>query len=800
MATKVVYTVREDKQRLQKQLGCINGVFHLLDRGYLLGLHRNCRNRNRLTTDHGEKELKKSSEKSNKEKKQKKMMIEKNRASVESSRNSCSSSCSSTTLSSFDCSKWVQTEWQLPSEPTSPNLHKKQQEWSLPPPDIRDVVKDSMTKVTRVRKDERAGSVMKHVDSPRPFIHQSDIQYKRKDKKLAKIQKISPAVDGTSRFSCDERESKYSLKSSFKVKELPRLSLDGKQNSKVNSKYESRSEPGSNKKPSSGIVARLMGLDTLTGSISEAETVKVKLDFGAQLDSSSRRVHLKIKPALQQLEHGDRDPKKQSVYGEMSALGFKTSREDLRAHKQIVEEMQMTKTVFDNKEQSLNGQKNDQPGSPMVKGTSSPTRHELLNQAVKQIKTAKEPMMVMGLHYVNHKARKQVKDQTPTNNKATRRTTRSLQDQNGERAISSPRTQRSKNGIDKQCLNGSSTDSSRIKKQSNLKTKNLKIKHINPMQNNNQSCMCSNETRISREDGDTFISSKSERKHDQVTRVSENNLAERLIEDKPNVELAKLTMEQASPVSVLDAFYVEDIPSPVKKKADAFNDYDIIRVDETEWNQVGIYNLVTSTDAGDFHQTKLFNSIDDGAKSPTKTTNGDHKYIREILSASGFLKDPESSFKIAQLHSTCRLINPELFNILEKTNDEHHKDNQRSKSNDKVRRKLIFDSVNDILVHKLAKPGLSGERLVDGEKLLTELWLEIDDLQSGSDRCIYDEAKIIVTADLNKSSQDWDKYYYEVPGVVLDIECLIFKELINEIVNTDVVVTQDRLVRRLFAM
>ncbi|KAL8234053.1 hypothetical protein R6Q59_020153 [Mikania micrantha] len=797
MATKVVYTVREDKQRQQKQLGCINGVFHLLDRGYLLGLHRNCRNQNRLTTDHGEKELKKSSQKS-KEKKQKKMMIEKNRASVESSRNSCSSSCSSTTLSSFDCSKWVQTEWQLPSEPTSPNLHKKQQEWSLPPPDIRDVVKDSMTRVTRVRKDERAGSVMKHVDSPRPFIHQSDIQYERKDKNLAKIQKISSAVDETSRFSCDERESQYSLKSSFKVKELPRLSLDGKKKSQVNSKYESRSEPGSNKKPSSGIVARLMGLDSLTGSISEAETVKVKLDFGAQLDSSSRRVHLKIKPVLQQHEHGDWDPKKQSVYGEMNALGFKTSQEDLRAHKQVVEGMQMTKTVFDNKEQSLSSQKNVQPGSPMIKGTGSPTRHELLNQAVKQAKTAKEPMMVTGLHYVNHhKARKQVKDQTPTNNKTTGRTRRSPQDLNGETPISSPRPQRSKNGIDKQCVNGSSTDSSRIKKQSNLKTKNLKIKHINPMQNNNQSCMCSNETRNSREEGDIFISSNSKSKHDQITW---NNLAERLIEDKPNVELAKLTMEQASPVSVFDAFYVEDIPSPVKKKADAFNDYDIIRVDETEWNQVGIYNLVTSTDAGDFHQTKLLNSIDDGAKSPSKTTNGDHKYIREILSASGFLKDPESSFKIAQLHSTCRLINPELFNILEKTNDEHHKHNPSSKSNEKVRRKLIFDSVNDILAHKLAKPGLSGKRLVDGEKLLTELWLEIVDLQSGSDRCIYDEVKIIVTANLNKSSQDWDKYYYEVPGVVLDIECLISEELIDEIVNTDVVVTQDRLVRRLFAM
>lgn len=47
MATKVVYTLREDKQGLQKQLGCMNGIFQLFDRRYLLGLHRS-RNHKRL--------------------------------------------------------------------------------------------------------------------------------------------------------------------------------------------------------------------------------------------------------------------------------------------------------------------------------------------------------------------------------------------------------------------------------------------------------------------------------------------------------------------------------------------------------------------------------------------------------------------------------------------------------------------------------------------------------------------------------------------------------------------------------
>lgn len=45
----------------------------------------------------------------------------------------------------------------------------------------------------------------------------------------------------------------------------------------------------------------------------------------------------------------------------------------------------------------------------------------------------------------------------------------------------------------------------------------------------------------------------------------------RLTEDRPMAELAISTIEQPSPVSVLDAtFYEEDSPSPVKKKTTAF--------------------------------------------------------------------------------------------------------------------------------------------------------------------------------------------------------------------------------------
>ncbi|GJX90971.1 reverse transcriptase domain-containing protein [Tanacetum coccineum] len=53
-------------------------------------------------------------------------------------------------------------------------------------------------------------------------------------------------------------------------------------------------------------------------------------------------------------------------------------------------------------------------------------------------------------------------------------------------------------------------------------------------------------------------------------------LAKRLIEDEPAVELSRLVVEQPGTVYVLDAFYIEDTPSPVKNKLYAFNDFPVL--------------------------------------------------------------------------------------------------------------------------------------------------------------------------------------------------------------------------------
>nr|XP_043618119.1 protein LONGIFOLIA 1-like [Erigeron canadensis] len=872
MATQVVCTLREDKQGLRKQLGCINGIFQLFDRRYLLGLHRHGRNQNRLNAGEGEnvvKEFKISSEKA-KEKKPKEM-IEKNRVSVESSRNSFTSSCSSTTFSSLDCSRRVQTEWQLPSEPTSPNFHKKPADWPIQSADIRNVVKDSMTKEIRVTKDERPSLVMKHVDSPRPFMPQKSVNSDRKDRNLGKVQKASlevKEVKDKSRLSCDERKSQYSLKSTFRVKELPRLSLDSKQNTNRNFMNESKSEPGSNKRPSLGVVAQLMGLESLTDSTHEVETLKIKPMFDDQLVPNPRwsrkseckhahvsvspRMPLEIKQALQQQEGCDQSSNKPalkntknspvSVYGQMenrlSALEFKTSGKDLRALKQILEAMQVKKSVLENKEQCLENQKTDQPRLPVINLTSSPR-----STFMKPGKVETELMVITGVRSINHVTRNHVKESTPKNKKATGRAPRCLSPSNSpeyateERPVSSPRLQRLKNGVDK---HEPSSDSSKTKEQSNvrpalpaLKTRNPKIKPIKQMQNNQQYSRYIN-------DGDPVpyklesnikLTSQIKLEVTRTDQPKENHkiiFAGELIEDKPKVELTKLTVEQPSPVSVLDAFYIEDAPSPIKKKSSAFNDYEILHNDERKGNHVGIDMLLKSTDTDQYsefnhklqenrnhliHKIELLNPINETIASPCKSTNSDHRYISEILLTSGILKDPESAIRIVQLNPTNSLIKPELFHILEKPNDERHNSSPRSRISDIMERKLIFDCVNDILVHKLVASGTHGlwtgrrcGQLANGEKLLKELWSEIDDLQSNLERCLYDEddeVKDLVSADVNKNSDDWDKFHYEVPGLVLDIERLIFKDLIDEVVNAEVTSPQyrpRRHRRRLFSM
>ncbi|KAK1410172.1 hypothetical protein QVD17_36707 [Tagetes erecta] len=868
---EVVHTLREDKEELQKQLGCMNGIFQIFDRRYLLGQRRHGHNQKKLPpgqSDNGEKELK-----SVKEKAPKVVTKEKNRVSVELPRSSFSSSSSSTAMSSLDYSKRVQTEVSsscqsvISDTSSSPFFQRKQPNLNIQSPDIRDVVKHSMTRETRVVsiqtmvKDERMGPAMKHIDSPRPFPPQKPIQYDRIDRNLKE----------TARFSCDGRESRYQLKTNLKIKELPRLSLDSRQgyiNKAANDRI-------SNKRPSSSVVAKLMGLEALTATTDESKTLKTNTCLNEELVSNARssrkednltqectfvspkvkkpprgvkvshvitRIPLETAPWKQ--EGGGRSPQKppfkinkegrpraepvsRSIYNEIEKRltedEYTTAGKDLRALKQILEAMQTTKKRLENKEHALDdcsiddrlSQKVNQPVSPKV--------------SQRKVKHADVRKDLVG--------RNRLKDPTPRDRKPTGRPMSAPNFQEHSGTVS-PRLHRSKSSIHEP-----SSDWSRPKKQPGMQRTtpgspniNRKAKSMDPPQD-------SSETRYWSQQSDT-LSFQSENDSEVTSaewaqevnspfRPKENHrsdITERLTEERSTVDNAKHTMELPSPVSVLDAF-IEDTPSPVKKKSNAFSDVENIHVEEAR-DQSRMNKLPNNTNLDQYsefntmklenikslvHQIELLSTnthdADHTVKSPCKGETEDHKYVEEIILASGFLKDLNRTATIVQLHPTVNLINPGLFHVLEKTktytkltDDGYNKSFMRSKT----RRKLIFDTVNDVVSHKLAMLGPFGPRkgrVLNGDKLLKEICLGIDDLQSKSETSIYDEddeVTNIINADVNKRSQEWDEYCYQVPGVVLDVERLIFKDLISEVVNFEVTGLQDWPVRphcrRLFTM
>ncbi|KAL6961161.1 longifolia [Sarracenia purpurea var. burkii] len=269
-----------------------------------------------------------------------------------------------------------------------------------------------------------------------------------------------------------------------------------------------------------------------------------------------------------------------------------------------------------------------------------------------------------------------------------------------------------------------------------------------------------------------------------------NKIEARLSEDGSKAETATATLEQPSPVSVLDTtFYREGSPSPVKKILNAFKDEESLSFDEEEWNSVDLEHFLNSTRPNlgpEFareecenvkhlvHKFRQVNPINDEAatdyiRSLYENTNPEHRYITEILSASGLLKDLGSSLTFIQLSG--HLINPKLFLVLEQTRgrielpDDEHSNEQldQSKFMEKSHRKLIFDTVDEILVRKIYSLGANPD-------------CSLRDKYEG--RLIN-----ILSEDMTLQTQYWADFHRAIPGIVMDIESLIFKDFIGEVVS-----------------
>ncbi|ESW10354.1 hypothetical protein PHAVU_009G202300 [Phaseolus vulgaris] len=300
----------------------------------------------------------------------------------------------------------------------------------------------------------------------------------------------------------------------------------------------------------------------------------------------------------------------------------------------------------------------------------------------------------------------------------------------------------------------------------------------------------------------------------------------RLNEDESVAELGTDAPEHPSPISVLDgSVYRDDVPSPVKQISEDSKGDDAQESEENEikdqWNPAESLSF-NSMGSGEINRKKLqnidhlvqklrrLNSSHDEARidyiaSLCENTNPDHRYISEILLASGLLlRDLSSELLTFQLHSSGNPINPELFLVLEQTKassllskeeSSPEKEANLKLNKEKFHRKFIFDSVNEILGAKL---GLSPEpwflpnsnrltkKTLSAQKLLKELCFEIEKIQAKKPECCLededDDLKSMLCQDVMHGSESWTDFHGYLPGVVLDVERLIFKDLVDEVV------------------
>lgn len=287
--------------------------------------------------------------------------------------------------------------------------------------------------------------------------------------------------------------------------------------------------------------------------------------------------------------------------------------------------------------------------------------------------------------------------------------------------------------------------------------------------------------------------------------------------------------EHPSPVSVLNAsIYREIKPSPMKIQATEGTKTDHVTggnglidlgdehcEDEEQWNPAYSFSEATTTTifSPEINRKKLQNvehlvqklkrlnsSHDETSQDyiaslcENNDPNTDHRYISEILLASGLLlRDLGSELTKFQLHPSGHPINPELFLVLEQTKGR----SSSSSSNEKLNRKLVFDAVNETLVEKLPfKDPWMKRKVLSAQQLLKEVCSEIETVkkqaEKRSDKLLLegqeeDFLKCILDEDVTTRSEKWTDFDDDVvPGLVLDIERLLFKDLVSEVVHGEI--------------
>lgn len=140
----------------------------------------------------------------------------------------------------------------------------------------------------------------------------------------------------------------------------------------------------------------------------------------------------------------------------------------------------------------------------------------------------------------------------------------------------------------------------------------------------------------------------------------------------------------------------------------------------------------------------------------------DFAYVLDILRASHYLPEEES----------------DVFLLLEK--QQHIKGNDTSKVS-RLERKMIFDTISEILEREVCLPPWKAAASMSPDRVWSE-FQRIREHDTADD--LFETICRVLKKDLEfDSSTGWADCPVEVSEVVLDIERLIFKDTVSEIID-----------------
>ncbi|XP_010552523.1 PREDICTED: protein LONGIFOLIA 1-like [Tarenaya hassleriana] len=704
------------------------------------------------------------------------------RAPSLSSRSSVSSSRS---LSSFSSADTYHRTSQLDPPFSGNGTFHESRHWSRNSNGLRDVVKDAIHREARrvktrsTSEDGKGPSTLNCIDSPRPLA-QSKFTKNRVYSYDGSYWTI-PLKD-RSRFSSDKSEMRPT--SIMRLQEQPRhcgrqnhrLEYEHKQGRRISCFLNWQREPESRGR-TSGVVARLMGIEMLPEPDSMQRFSRTHQNKQYRLTSSLKHTNSEAaKPGVNTSDH-----KKAS-----SSTPKSTSNALLKLPKR-----HSSSEKFKQKQTE-----DDSASSPSLRrGSSSQPLHNLKkNSSLRPIEKAR----ALGGHH------------SPISESAERPRNHSLQQK------------KKKQGMDQKHRQAiPSTDSSKTarhyskgpKKSGGSAIQNLRARIPIPKQPKSGTNQIDHFTNAVVTPKYEF--EKARDTSEQYTPKQENS-SPGVGEETARPDPLDLVQEQPSPVSILDVVFYDDEPlSPLKKITNASDDEEHLNSKETSWNREDqsdfCHSRAPSLSSENGPNILLANSTPEEIFVQETTVlygskHKEHKYISDILSKSGILEDPESSLKNPQIQPSRLPLDPDLFLALEQheVHMEVPRDGVRynrscqTQDSEKMKRKLIFDTVNEILAQMIVSEGLfkghiqlrilSGER-VKGHMILQIVFSEIDCLQAHKSNCtLHDEGyslKSIFREDLMYREREWTDLQGEIPSIALDVERLIFKDLISEIISGD---------------